>query len=41
MKVIAFILDHVVVDKILRHLKRQDVERERGPPQGIGAQAMA
>jgi len=33
MKVIAFITEHEVVDKILRHLKRQDEEgRGRGPP---------
>ena len=33
MKVIAFIIEHDVVDKILRHLKRRDEEgRGRGPP---------
>ena len=33
MKVVAIIIDHAVVDKILRHLKRRDEEeRERGPP---------
>ena len=32
MKVIAFIIDHAVVDKILRQLKRTEGERERGPP---------
>jgi hypothetical protein len=33
MKVIAFIIDHQVVDKILRHLKRRgEGQRERGPP---------
>ena len=33
MKVIAFITEHEVVDKILRHLKRHgEGERERGPP---------
>jgi diadenosine tetraphosphate (Ap4A) HIT family hydrolase/ribosomal protein S27E len=32
MKVIAFIIDHAVVDKILRHLKRTEGERGRGPP---------
>jgi hypothetical protein len=33
MKVIAFIIDHAVVDKILRHIKRRDEEgRGRGPP---------
>ena len=33
MRVIAFIIDHAVVDKILRHLKRKgEAARERGPP---------
>ncbi len=33
MKVIAFIVDHVVVDKILRHFRRRgEGQRERGPP---------
>jgi len=33
MKVVAFIIDRAVVDKILRHLKRRDEEgRGRGPP---------
>ena len=33
MKVIAFITEHEVVDKILRHLKRRgEGQRERGPP---------
>ena len=33
MKLIAFITEHEVVDKILRHLKRRDEEgRGRGPP---------
>jgi len=33
MKVIAIIIDHAVVDKILRHLERRDEEgRGRGPP---------
>ncbi len=32
LKVIAFIIDHAVVDKILRQLKRTEGERERGPP---------
>jgi len=32
MKVVAFIIDHAVVDKILRHLKRTEGERGRGPP---------
>ncbi len=40
MKVIAFITEHEVVDKILRHLKRRaEVERERGPPRWTEAQA--
>jgi hypothetical protein len=34
MKVIAFITEHDVVDKILRHLKRRDEEgRGRWPPE--------
>ena len=33
MKVIAFIIDHVVVDKIIRHLRLADAASERGPPQ--------
>ncbi len=34
MKVIAIIIDHAVVDKILRHLKRRgEGQRERGPPE--------
>ncbi len=33
MKVVAFITEHEVVDKILRHLRRRDEEgRGRGPP---------
>jgi hypothetical protein len=33
MKVIAFIIEHEVVDRILRHLPRREEEgRERGPP---------
>ena len=33
MKVIAFIIDHAVVDKILRHLKRRaEKGKQRGPP---------
>ncbi len=33
MKIIAFITEHDVVDKILRHFKRRDEEgRGRGPP---------
>ena len=37
MKVIAFIIDHAMVDQILTHLKRRaEVERERGPPQDFG-----
>jgi hypothetical protein len=34
MRIIAFIIDHAVVDKILRHLKRRgEGQRERGPPE--------
>jgi len=32
MKVIAFITEHEVIDCILRHLKRKEKQRERGPP---------
>ena len=33
MKVVAFITEHEVVDRILRHLKRRgETERVRGPP---------
>ena len=32
MKVIAFIIEHEVVDAILRHLKRKEERRERAPP---------
>ena len=32
MKVIAFIIDRGVVDKILRHLERVKAGRARGPP---------
>ena len=35
MKVIAFIIDHAVVDKILRHLERVKAGRARGPPQNV------
>jgi hypothetical protein len=41
MKVIAFIRDHGVVDKMLRHLRRTDVERERGPPQDVDLPAVS
>ncbi len=34
MRVTAFIIDHEVVDKILRHVERKgEAERERGPPE--------
>ena len=32
MRVIAFIIDQEVVDRILRPLARNEPERERGPP---------
>jgi hypothetical protein len=42
MKVIAFITEHAVVDKILRHLKRRDGEgRGRGPPGHEGLKAVS
>ncbi len=41
MKVVAFISEHAVVDKILRHLRRRDeLERERGPPGHTGLAAV-
>ena len=40
MRIIAFIIDHAVVDKILRHLERRGVERERGPPDSAGLEAV-
>ena len=33
MRIIAFIIDHQVVDQILRHLRRAQPESERGPPE--------
>jgi hypothetical protein len=37
MKVIAFISEHEVVDKILQHLRnRGGIERKRGPPGRTG-----
>lgn len=32
MRIIAFILDHQVIDTILRHLARKEAERDRAPP---------
>ncbi len=32
MNVVAFIIEHEVVDAILRHLKRKEERRERAPP---------
>ena len=40
MRIIALIIDHGVVDKILRHLERSgDAQRQRGPPEGAGLHA--
>jgi hypothetical protein len=40
MRVIAFIIDHQVVDKILRHLeRRRGAARERGPPDEVDLEA--
>jgi hypothetical protein len=37
MRIIAFIIDHHVSDKILRHLERKgDTQTERGPPASAG-----
>jgi hypothetical protein len=41
MKVIAFIIDHAVVDMILRHLRRTDDVRGRDPPQETGLSAVS
>jgi hypothetical protein len=41
MKVVAVIIDHAVVDKILRHLERVEAERGRGPPQETGLSAVS
>jgi hypothetical protein len=41
MKVVAFIIDHAVVDRILRHLKRTEGERGRGPPRHTGLAAVS
>ncbi len=32
MRIVAFILDHKVVDQILQHLGRSAERRQRGPP---------
>ncbi len=32
MRIVAFIVDHQVIDKILRHLAEKGSHRERGPP---------
>jgi predicted metal-dependent peptidase len=40
MKVVAFITEHEVVDKILRHLRRKEA-RERGPPAHEGLAAVS
>ena len=39
MRIIAFIIDHAVIDKILRHLERKEAERERAPPGAAGFKA--
>ena len=40
MLVIAFIIDHTVVDKILCHLERRgEAARERGPPGEVDLEA--
>jgi hypothetical protein len=39
MRIVAFIIDHGVVDKILRHLDRKQAGRERGPPGAPDLQA--
>jgi hypothetical protein len=32
MRIIAFIIDHDVVDAILRHLAKAEAQSSRGPP---------
>jgi hypothetical protein len=32
MRIVAFVADHQVMDKILRHLRVRGYRRERGPP---------
>jgi hypothetical protein len=32
MRIVAFIIDHLVIDRILRHLGTTGDHRERGPP---------
>lgn len=32
MRIIAFVLNQVVIDTILRHLKHREADRERGGP---------
>ena len=39
MGVIAFIIDHQVVDQILRHLRRDQSKSERGPPEDRSVEA--
>lgn len=39
MRIIAFIIDHQVIDKILRHLRAKEDHRERGPPGWADLQA--
>ena len=40
MRVVAFIVDHAVVDKILRRLDRKaEAHPERGPPHSAGLEA--
>ena len=34
MRIVAFILDHEVIDTILRHLARKEARRDRDPPAG-------
>ncbi len=42
MRIIAFIVDHDVVDKILRHLEHKGrAGRERGPPDAVDLEAVS
>jgi hypothetical protein len=39
MRIVAFIVDPKVVDRILRHLRARDDHRERGPPEFVDLEA--
>jgi hypothetical protein len=41
MRIIAFIIDHDVVDAILRHLATADAKSPRGPPSAAALSAVS